>query len=78
MRIMSVGLSPASRSVSGVTNPTGGLFTRSLSGCSYVAMFRPALPFRRAMIALGVPGTRLDQPCVPRDRGAGRCPCAPR
>ena len=25
-------------------------------------MFRPALPFRRAMIALGVPGTRLDRP----------------
>ncbi len=27
-------LRPASRSVSGVTRPTGGLFTRSLPGCA--------------------------------------------
>ena len=42
-----------------------------------VAMSRPASPFRRAMIALRVPGTQLDLPGVPRDRGAGRSPSAP-
>ena len=50
MRIM--GVRPFARVLVGlgVTKPAGGLFTRSLSGCSYVAMFRPALPFRRAMV----------------------------